>query len=137
MAGAEKDFVDTQGVKLTANSVEYTQLTNLDFQIDSNIEKHQLTNDTIDNIFSLHMDYIQANMILTTGELAGLQVLTKDVNGVRPKHDWALSLNDSSNVTKILTLKNGQVKTLRVTDPGISYVEIFIRIEGSENETVT
>lgn len=137
MAGAEKDFVDTQGVSLVANSVTYTQLINLDFDINSNVTKHQLTDDTIDNVFSLHMNYIEADITLTTGELAGLVTLSKDVSGVRPKHDWVLSLNDSSTVTKTLTLKNGQLKTLRVIDSGISVVKVFVRIEGNEDQTIT
>ncbi len=131
--GVEKNFVDTQGVSLTniEDNLKFTQLTNVDFQIDHNVTKHQLTDDTVDNVFSLYVNYIECNITLTTPEMAALVALTVDVNGVKPVRDWTLTLNDSDNQTINISL-NGQIKTLRIIDSGISVVKLFIRIEGDE-----
>ena len=135
--GTEKDFVDTQGISLTntTDALTYTQLTDVDFLIDSNVTKHQLTDDRIDNVFSLFMNYIEANITLTTPEVAALVLLTKDVDGIRPKRVWTLNMDDSNNASKSTSF-NGQVKTLRIIDPGISVTKLFIRIEGDETVTV-
>lgn len=131
--GVEKNFVDTQGISLTNDSdaKTYKQLTNVSFDVDSNVRKHQLTDGQVDNVFSLFMNYIQADITLTTTELGDLITLTRDVAGVRPIKLWSVSMNDSDNQTTNISF-SGQVKTLRVIDAGISVTKIFLRIEGRE-----
>ena len=133
MTGLEKNFVDTQGVSLTniEDNIVLTQMTDVDFQIDHNVTKHQLTDDTVDNVFSLYVNYISCNVVLTTPEMIALGKLTVDINGVKPVRDWTLKLNDSNNETIDISL-NGQIKTLRIVDSGISMVKYFLRIEGDE-----
>lgn len=131
--GVPANFVDTQDVSLTnvTNSLTYLQLTNVLFDIDSNIEKNQLTDDTIENVYSLRMNSIQGEMIVTTPQWAALVVLTVDSAGVRPGRLWEVSWTDASG-TNVTTTFFGQIKTLRPIDSGIGFVSLFFRIEATE-----
>lgn len=131
--GSQDNFVDTQNSKLTniTDSLTYTQLTDLVADIDSNVTKHHLTDDTVDNVFDLYSNFIQGNMWVTNPEWAALVVLTVDVAGVRPSRIWQLELIDQSN-TVVTTSINGQLKTLRLIDIGIGVIQLFFRIEGDE-----
>ncbi len=130
-AGLQANFVDTQDSILTnlTDSLTYKQLTDLVIDIDSNVAKHQLTNDTIDNVFSLRMISLQGNMWITNPEWAALLTLTVDVAGVRPSKVWTITWTDQSN-TVVTTAFNGQMKTLRPIDKGIGAVQLFFRLEG-------
>ncbi len=135
--GSPANFVDTQDVSLTnvTDSLSYTQLTNVSFDIDSNVEKNQLTDDTIDNVYSLRMNSIEGNMLVTNPEWAALVTLTVDVAGVRPGRLWEVSWNDASN-TNVTTTFFGQIKTLRPVDSGLGWVTLFIRIEANQTVSV-
>ena len=128
--GSPDNFVDTQDSKLTNNtdSLTYTQLTDLVPDIDSNVIKHQLTDDTINNVFSLRMNSLQGNMWVTNPEWAALLTLTIDINGVRPVKIWTLEWTDQSN-TVVTSAFNAQMKTLRPVDKGIGAVQLFFRLE--------
>jgi len=136
-AGVQDNFVDTQQSVLTnlTDSLTYIQLTDLITDIDSNVEKHQLSDDTIDNVFSLRMNSLQGNMWVTNPEWAALVVLTVDVAGVRPIRSWELKLVDQSN-TSVTTTFNAQMKTLRPIDSGIGAVKLFFRLEGTNSVVV-
>ncbi len=136
-AGVQANFVDTQQITLTNidDSLTYIQITDFETSIDSNVTKHHLTDDTVDNVFDLYDNYIQGNMWATTPQWAALVTLTVDVNGVRPSKLWQVSETDQSNNT-ITTSINGQLKTLRKIDTGIGAVKLFFRIEGNEVLTV-
>jgi len=131
--GTQSTFIDTQDSNLTnlTDSKTYTQLTDLMLDIDSNVTKHHLTDDTVDNVFDLYANGIQGNMWVTTGEWADLVTLTIDVDGVRPIKIWTLQWGDQSGNTKDTSI-NGQLKTLRPIDSGIGAVQLFFRIEGDE-----
>ena len=113
--GVEKNFVDTQGISLSnlSDAKTYTQLTDVNFEIDSSVTKHQRTDDKIDNVFSLPMIFIEANITLTTPELPDLVTLTKNVNGKKPTKTWSLSMNDGDNQTKLLSFA-AQTKKIQV-----------------------
>lgn len=131
--GNPANFVDTQDVSLTnlSDSKTYLQLTDVYFDIDSTVEKNQLTDDTIDNVFSLYMNFIEGNMRVTTSEWADLITLTKDVSGIRPVKLWQVKWIDATNKSKTTSF-NGQLKTLRPTDSGLGVVNLFFRIETDE-----
>ena len=131
--GLPENFVDTQDVLLTnvTNADTYLQLTDVVPDISSNVTKHQLTDDTIDNVFSLRMNSIQGNMVLTTTELADLVTLTVDVNGVRPIRTWSVAFTDATNNTVTLTF-NAQLMDLRPIDSGLGSVRMFFRLEATE-----
>jgi len=131
--GSPDNFVDTQQFKLTnvTDNLTYIQITDVILDIDSNVTKHQLTDDTIDNVFSLYMSGVQGNMWVTNPEWAALVVLTVDVAGVRPVKSWNLIQTDQSNVTKTTTF-NAQLKTLTEVDRGIGAVQLFFRLELKE-----
>ncbi len=131
--GLQDNFVDTQDSILTnlTDNLTYTQLTDLVLDIDSNVTKHQLTDDTVDNVFSLYMNSLQGNMWVTNPEWAALLALTVDVDGVRPSKVWTLSWTDQSNVI-VTTAFNAQLKTLRPIDIGIGPLQLFFRLELDE-----
>ena len=135
--GTQSNFVDTQDVTLInlTDALTYKQLTDVVQDIDSNLTKHHLTDDTVDNVFDLYANFIQGNMWVTTGEWADLVALTADVNGIRPIKIWTLQWVDQSN-NSLATSINGQIKTLRPIDSGIGAVQLFFRIEGDEALTV-
>ncbi len=135
--GVQDNFVDTQESVLTnlTDALTYIQLTDLVTDIDSNVTKHQLTDDTIDNVFSLRMNSIQGNMWVTNPEWAALVVLTVDVAGVRPIKEWELKWVDQSS-TSVTTTFNAQMKTLRPIDSGIGAVQLFFRLEGTNSVVV-
>ena len=136
MAGSSANFVDTQGVELTINSIVYTQLMNVVFDVDSNVTKHQLTDDTINNVFSLRMNSIQGEMVVTTTEYSALITGTVDVSGVRPRYTTAVKWTDSSGATKTTTF-TAQFKTIKPIDEGLGLVTLFFRLEAEEGAAVT
>jgi len=87
--GSQDNWVDTQKFRLTntTDSLTYIQLTDVTLDLDSNVVKHQLSDDTIDNVFSLYMSSVQGNMWITNPEWTALVLLTVDVDGVRPVND--------------------------------------------------
>jgi len=131
--GSPDNFVDTQDVSLTnvTDSLTYAQLTDVIPEISSDVTKHHLTDDTIDNVFSLRLNSIQGNMVLTTPQLAALIVLTVDVSGVRPKRIWAVSFTDASGSSITISFV-AQLKDLRPTDDGSDAVRMFFRLEATE-----
>lgn len=131
--GLPQNFVDTQDVTLTnvTDSLTYTQLTDVNFTIDSNLEKNQLTDDTIENVFSLRMISIEGNMTITNPEWAALLALTVDANGIRPVKIWQVNWVDASGTT-VSTEFNGQLQTLTPTDSGLGAATLFFRIQSDE-----
>ncbi len=135
--GIQANTVDTQQVTLTnvTDNDTYIQATIVNFIIDSTVEKNQLSDDTIDNVFSLYMNSIEGNMRVTTPEWAALVTLTADVDGVRPQKIWRIDwTNDSDDA--LSTSFVGQLKTLRQIDSGIGKIEIFYRIESNQTVSV-
>ena len=128
--GIPAEFVDTQDVSLTntTDSITYLQLTNVVFDIDSTVEKHQTTDNQIDNVFSLYMNSIEGNMRVTTPDFNPLFILTVDVSGVRPLKLWSVAWTDGTGNT-VTTSFNGQMKTLRPIDSGLGVVDLFFRIK--------
>jgi len=131
--GIQDNFVDTQDsiLKNETDAKTYIQLTDLILDIDSNVTKHHLTDDSVDNVFDLRALSIQGNMWLTTEEWFDLLTLTVDVEGVRPVKKWSLLWTAQSGDSQEV-LFDGQLKTLRAIDSGIGAVQLFFRIEGDE-----
>ncbi len=136
--GLKTDTVDTQDVALTnvSDSKTYLQLTDVIPDISSNVTKHQLTDDTIHQVFSLRMNSIQGNILLTTPEIAALVVLTVDVAGVRPIKTWSVAFTDGVGSTTSLVF-NAQLKDFRLIDSGIGVATMFFRLEATESVAVS
>lgn len=130
--GLPKDFVDTQDVSLTnvTDGLTYLQLTDVVPEITSTVTKHQLTDDSIDNVFSLRLNAIQGNMVLTTPQLAALVQLTLDVAGVRPLKIWTAKFIAASGLSTSLVFE-AQLKDLRPIDDGSDAVRMFFRLEAT------
>ena len=131
--GVQKNFVDTQGVSLenATDAKTYTQLSDITFDIDRTVTKHQLTNNTIDNVYSLYMNGIEGNITVTTPEWLDLVNLTTLAGGVLPSKVWKIKWIDANNETKTTSF-NGELKTLKPTDSGIGWVTLFFRLEADE-----
>lgn len=137
ISGLQENFIDTQDARLinVNNDTDYNQLTDLIIHIDSNVTKHQLTNDTVDNVFSLRMNRLEGNMLITTPEWGDLVSLTVDVDGVRPKNEWKLEWTDQSEIVTE-TIFMAQMKTLQVVDSGLGALKVFFVLEGDGTVTV-
>lgn len=133
MVGVPQNFVDTQDVSLenVDDGLTYTQLTDVNFTIDSTVEKNQLTNDRIDNVFSLRMISIEGNMVVTNPEWAALLALTIDSGGIRPDKVWVVRWTDATGIT-VSTAFNGQLQTLTPIDSGLGSVTLFFKIQSDE-----
>lgn len=131
--GSPSNFIDVQDGKLVnvTDDKNYQQLNSLNLNIDSNVTKHHLTDDTIDNVFSLYLNSIEGNMILTTMEWNDLVTLTRDVDGVRPTKIWRLEWQDVSGDI-VHTSFNGQLQTLRPTRPNAGLHEVYFQIQADE-----
>lgn len=136
--GTQENTVQTQKVIITneTDSKTYIQATIVNFTIDSNVTKHQLNDDTIDNSFSLPMNSIEGTLRITIPEWADLVTLTKDVNGIRPIKSWSVKWTDDSGNTATTTF-DGQLKTLISTDDGLQKLRVNFRIEATEKVVVT
>jgi len=131
--GLQENFVDAQESTLTnrTQDLTYIQITDTILNIDSNVTKHQLTDNTIDNVFSRYMASMQGNMWVTLPEWLALTDLTVDVNGTRPVNVWELKWISQADV-RISTVFAAQMKTLQIIDRGIGSVQLFFRLELTE-----
>ena len=128
--GIISDTVDTQDVTLTnvTDGIEYSQLRNVIVDIDRNVTKHQLTNDTIDNMYSLLMNSIQGNILLTTPEIAGLVALAVSLDD----KIWKVTYANASGVSTLISFE-AQLKTFRPEDNGErGPTGFFFRLEATE-----
>lgn len=135
--GSQNNFIDTQDSILTnvTDDKKYIELVNLTFNLDSALTRHQLTDDTIFNMFSLSFNEVSGNMWLTSNEWSGLQNLLIDVNGIRPIKTWNIEWVDQSGVTK-QTSFSAQLKTLTPIDSGIGAVNLFFVLILMESVTI-
>lgn len=127
--GSQANFVDTQDVSLTnlTDNLTYTQLTDVQLILTKMVNKHQLTDDTIDNMFSLRMVSMRANIVLTNPEIATLLTLySSSVSKI-----WIIEYIDFSNTSIKLTV-NGQIKDFHIIDSGDSAIRAFIHLECDE-----
>ena len=133
MAHLWADRVDTQDATLqnTTNSETFTQLTNLFFDISSNLTRHQLTDDTIDNLWDLRVNAIEGDMILTVPEITKWVGYTLHSNGKPPIKVWVLTYTPVAGSADTLTF-NGQVSTFRPSDSGSNVLTYHFRIEGTD-----
>ena len=136
--GLEKNFVDTQGVSLinSSDSKIYTQLKKVSFDIKRVVNKRQLTNDNIDNTYSLYLNGIEGELVLTTLEWADLVSLTAMTAGVLPVKLWQVKWTNSAKTIKTTSF-NGEMSMLRPVDQGLGDVTLFFRIEADEAVAVT
>lgn len=131
--GLTSDFVDTQDVSLTnvTDNLTYKKLTDVILDMNKNLEKNQLTDNTVDNLYSLFMNGIEGNIRLTTLELdAWTALFISSETKV-----WQVSYTDADNDTKSISF-NAEVKTFRLIDFGLGWVNQFFRLESDEVVTV-
>lgn len=135
--GSAANWVDTQQARLTntTDGLTYIQMTDSIQDIDSNVTRHELTDDTVDNVFSLYMNSIEGNMWVTQPQVAALITLTEDVAGVRPKRIWSLELTDNSN--NVITIAFvAQLKIFRIIRNNLGNVKVFIKLLANETVSV-
>jgi len=128
-AGVQANFVDTQDVTLTnvPDSLTYTQLTDVELILSRTFTKHQLTDDTIDNIPSLKMISIRGNMVLTNPEIPALV----DLYISSEARLWKIDYTDFSNTNKNITT-SAKIFDFHIIDSGADVTRAFIHLEGNE-----
>lgn len=131
--GIVSNFIDTQDAKLTntTDNKTYIQLLTSTLFLDNNVSKHQLTNDTIDNIYSLNMISLEGVMVLTRSEWADLV----SIYNSKTQKIWSLAWKDATNVT-ITTSIVGEIKLLTPIDSGEGALTLSFRIEGIQTVAV-
>lgn len=132
--GLIENAVDTQSVSIenVTDGLIYSQLRDVTVDIDRNVTKHQLTDDTINNVYSLLMNSIQGNMLLTTLEISGLIALAVSLD----TKTWKVEYTDGDGNSRSISF-TAQLKTFRPEDNGErGPVEFFFRLEAEETIVV-
>lgn len=132
--GLISNTVDTQDVSLenVTDGLIYSQLRNVIVDIDRNVTKHQLTDDSIDNMYTLFMNSIQGNILLTTLEISGLVALAVSL----ATKTWKVEYTDADKNSRSISFV-AQLKIFRPEDTGDrGPVEFFFRLEAEETIVV-
>ena len=131
--GLEKNLVNSQDVELTnvGDSKTYIQLMNVEMDIDRKVTKHQLTNDTVQNVYSLFMNGMQGNIALTTPQVADWTTLATSL----ATKEWQVKFFDSNNQSVSISF-DAEVKTFRPIDDGETDATHFFRLEADGVITV-
>lgn len=110
--GDRDEFIDTQGVALTnvTDNKEYIQSLTVTPVIAHGTDFNQLTNDTIDKLFSLTDPKFLVSMVATTTEFAQLLALTVPIAATLTSKTWKIDYTDAKNgkttLTGIATISN-------------------------------
>ncbi len=138
-AGEINEVVDTQKVTLTntTDSQTYKQCISIAVDIDTDMTRRQRTDSVFENLWDLRHAAIEADLLLTTPELAGLVALTAQTNNVPPTKTWTIAMTSVSGAT-VSIAGSAQLKTLQTRDTGRGMVVQHIRLEfTSTTVTVT
>ena len=132
--GLEKNLVNSQDVELTnvGDSKTYIQLMNVEMDIDRKVIKHQLTNDTVQNVYSLFMNGMQGNIALTTPQVADWTTLAISL----ATKEWQVKFFDSNNQSATIAF-DAEVKTFRPIDDGETDATHFFRLEADGVLTIS
>jgi hypothetical protein len=130
--GDIKNTIDTQNAILGDGTNTYKQLYNCKINLDSNVSKHQLTDDTVHNVYSLNMISIEAVIVLTTVQWASLVTLYNS----KDSKAWNLTWTDAATISKTTTF-SGEIKTLSPIDVGLGPLTFSIVIECNHSIVVS
>lgn len=134
--GATVNFVDSQESVLTnvTDSLTYIQITDTVMDMNSEVTKHHLTDDTVDNVYDLHANSIDGNMWITPPQWPALHQLTVGIG-----HISSLTIVDGGTgystaptvtiaapttgvtATATSTISGGIVNSLTITNIGSGY----------------
>lgn len=137
MSGEFPEFVNAQKLTLTnlTDNDEYTQITNLAFDITQASHFKALMDGTIERLFGSANNSLDFDVTLTTPEvvkLVGLATMINQTsNRTLPTKSWRIFGRAEDNSTFQLTF-NGSVVSLRTLRPRVSAATHHVRIEATD-----
>lgn len=133
-AGEWAERVDTQDVSLinVTDSLTFKQLLNVFPDISASLTRHQLTDDTIENLWDLRVTFIEGDIVLTTPEITTWVAFTLQTNNKPPVKTWRLSYKPISGATVTVDI-SGQVSVFRLIDTGRGVALYHFRIEATSS----
>lgn len=112
--------------------IEFIQLFDFKLNLTKNVTKHQLTDNTIDNMYSLLMDSIEGKIVLTITDLEYWLARFKSSQ----TDDWKITYTDDQGVEKSLAFK-GEVAVFDNIRPEDDDITFFFRIECTESVVIS
>lgn len=141
--GDPEAFVDTQGFQLLlknegdANTQSFTQVLSVaPVSIDHNVDFNQLTNDTVEKLFSLTDAKVDVKLMLTQTEIALLLNLSLTVAAQLPSREWTVRITDVSAGTTDIT-GTAIVSKMEILDPGVGFSTVEMTLDFVSGATVT
>ena len=129
--GVEANFVDTQGLTLenVTDGLIYNQVLTLDaIDILHSVKFHQLTNDTVEKLFSLADAQVGVTMLVTQPELALLVNLSTQTAAQSPQRNWNVNITDQSNNTTVLG-GIAIISEFKIVDSGVGLSTIKMTLD--------
>lgn len=137
MSGEFPEFVNAQKLTLTnlTDNDEYTQITNLAFDITQASYFKSLMDGTIERLFGSANNSIDFDVTLTIPEVVKLVTLATMINQTTqrtlPIKSWRIE-GTAENGTKFSLTINGSIVSLRTLRPRISAATHHVRIEATD-----
>ena len=129
--GDPSGFIDTQGLQLEneTDGLIYSQVLKMvPAKIGHNRDFNQLTNDTVEKLFSLTDAAFEVTLLATEPELQGLLDLTLPVLASLPDKVWVVKLTDQSNRSQTLT-GSAILNDFTILDEGVGLTTIQFTLE--------
>jgi tryptophan 2,3-dioxygenase len=137
MSGENTEQVNAQFLTLTnlTDGDEYTQVTNLAFDITQASHFKSLMDGTIERLFGNANNSLDFDVTLTTPEVVKLvelaTMINQTTNRTLPIRSWRIFGRAEDNSTFQLTF-NGSVVSLRTLRPRVSAATHHVRIEATD-----
>lgn len=129
--GDPSGFIDTQGLEIEneTDGLIYSQVLKLvPAKLGHNRDFNQLTNDTVEKLFSLTDAAFEVTLVATEPELQGLLDLTLPVLAKLPDKVWIVRMTDQSNRTQTLT-GSAILNNFTILDEGVGLTTIEFTLE--------
>ncbi len=137
MSGEFNEFVNAQRLTLTnvTDGIEFTQLTNLAFDIAQQSIFKSLLDGTMERLFGVANNSLDFDLTLTTPEVVGLVQLATMINQTTERtlriRSWKIEGTAENGSTFSLTF-NGSVTALRTLRPRLSAATHHVRIDATD-----
>jgi len=137
MSGEFNEFVNAQQFTLTnlTDSDEYTQVTNLAFDIAQLSHFKSLMDGTMERLFGVANNSLDFDVTLTIPEVVKLVTLATMINQTTqrtlPIRSWRLE-GKAENGTSFTLTFNGSVTALRTLRPRVSAATHHVRIDATD-----
>lgn len=129
-AGQRSEFAASGKVAFSNNtdSLDYVQLENISFDIETTFTKEQLSNNTLEKLTDLRDWNIEADITLTTPDIAPWVTLTVQTNNQLPSKEYYIVLTPESG-SAVTISGSFYLAIFRTIDTGIGTSRHHIRLE--------